>query len=76
MSETGDVQPPISPTERDKAPTRVIVTDQDMVALTVQEWQNHWRQQESYVILLERKAAQQEGTSSVINRNSVMKGVT
>lgn len=76
MSEAGDIQQPTSPAERDKVPTRVMVSDQEMDALSAQEWQNHWRQQESYVILLERKAAQQEGTSSVINRNSVLKGVT
>lgn len=76
MSDTGDVQQPISPAERDKAPTRVVMTEQEINALTTQEWQSHWRQQESYAILLERKAAQQEGTSSVINRNSVLMGVT
>lgn len=76
MSETGEAQQPSSPAERDKAPIRVAVTDQEMGVLTTQEWQNRWRQQESYVTLLERKTTQQEGTSSVINRNSVMRGIT
>ncbi|KAJ8973182.1 hypothetical protein NQ317_007158 [Molorchus minor] len=61
MSEPVDVLHPSSPAERDKAPCRVVVTDQDMGTLTSQEWQNRWRQQESYVSVLERKSAQYEG---------------
>lgn len=71
MMESDDVQQPSSPAERDKAPSRVVVSEQEMGTLTPLEWQNRWRQQESYVTLLERKTAQQEGTISVINRNKV-----
>lgn len=71
MMESDDVQQPSSPAERDKAPSRVLVSEQEMGTLTPLEWQNRWRQQESYVTLLERKTAQQEGTISVINRNKV-----
>lgn len=70
MLENDDVQPS-SPAERDKAPFRVTMSDQEIGTLTPTEWQNRWRQQESYVILLERKTAQQEGTISVINRKKV-----
>ncbi|KAG5896947.1 hypothetical protein JTB14_024794 [Gonioctena quinquepunctata] len=61
MSESGDVQQPTSPAEKDKAPSRVTVTDQEMGAMTPQEWQIRWIQQESFVTLLERKTIQQEG---------------
>lgn len=71
MLESEDVQQPSSPVERDKAPSRVVVQEQEMGALTISEWQSRWRQQESYVTLLERKTAQQEGTISVINRKKV-----
>lgn len=71
MLENDDVQQPSSPAERDKVPFRVAISEQEMGALTSQEWQTRWRQQESYVTLLERKTAQQEGTISVINRKKV-----
>nr|CAH7752686.1 unnamed protein product [Callosobruchus chinensis] len=61
MSEAEEIQHPSSPAERDKAPCRVLVSDQEMGALTALEWQNRWRQQESYVTLLEQKTTQQEG---------------
>lgn len=71
MLESDDVQQPSSPADRDKAPSRVVVSEQEMGALTLPDWQSRWRQQESYVTLLERKTAQQEGTISVFNRNKV-----
>lgn len=71
MLEGDDVQQPSSPVERDKVSSRVVVSDQEMGTLTPLEWQSRWRQQESYVTLLERKTTQQEGTISVINRKKV-----
>lgn len=71
MLETDDVQQPSSPVDRDKVPSRVVVSEQEMGTMTPIEWQTRWRQQDSYVTLLERKTAQQEGTISVINRKKV-----
>lgn len=56
------MQQPSSPAERDKVPSRVVICDSDMPNLTSTEWVNRWRQQESYVTVLERKLNQQEGT--------------
>ncbi|CAG9812448.1 unnamed protein product [Phaedon cochleariae] len=61
MSEPGDNQQPSSPPDADKVSSRVIVTDQELGALTSQEWQNRWRQQDCYISFLERKTTQQEG---------------
>ncbi|CAG9773904.1 unnamed protein product [Ceutorhynchus assimilis] len=61
MSEAGDVQQPSSPAERDKAPSRVLISETEIAALTPTEWVNRWHQQDSYIITLERKLALQEG---------------
>ncbi|XP_056639094.1 pre-mRNA-splicing regulator female-lethal(2)D [Diorhabda carinulata] len=61
MSESGDVPQSASPAERDKPPSRVIITDEEANCHTIQEWQNCWRQQDIYLNHLERKANQHEG---------------
>uniref|UniRef100_V5GU83 Pre-mRNA-splicing regulator n=1 Tax=Anoplophora glabripennis TaxID=217634 RepID=V5GU83_ANOGL len=70
MSESGDVPQPSSPADRDRAPSRVLVADQEMGTLTPLEWQNRWRQQESYVTNLERKTSQQEGELAELRQTS------
>ncbi|XP_072391213.1 pre-mRNA-splicing regulator female-lethal(2)D [Diabrotica undecimpunctata] len=61
MSESGDVPQSLSPAERDKPPSRVVIAEPEVSCYSIQEWQNCWRQQDSYINLLERKANQQEG---------------
>lgn len=56
--EAGEAQPPKSPDDR---PSRVVITDNDLENLTVAEFANRWRLQDSYVNALERRLAQQEG---------------
>lgn len=62
MSEQVDVQQPSSPAERDKAPSRVIISESEILSLTPNEWVSRWHQQDSYITTLERKLALQEGT--------------
>ncbi|XP_076272843.1 pre-mRNA-splicing regulator female-lethal(2)D [Rhynchophorus ferrugineus] len=61
MSEQGDVQQPSSPAERDKAPSRVHISESEMSTLTPTEWVNRWHQQASYIASLERRLTLQEG---------------
>lgn len=62
MSEQGDVQQPSSPAERDKAPSRVHISESEISTLTPTEWVNRWHQQASYLASLERRLTLQEGT--------------
>lgn len=62
MSEQVDVQQPSSPAERDKVPSRVIISESEILSLTPNEWVSRWHQQDSYITTLERKLTLQEGT--------------
>lgn len=62
MSEPGDVQQPLSPAERDKVPSRVIISESEITSLSPTEWVHRWHQQDSYIATLERKVHLQEGT--------------
>ncbi|KAJ8923188.1 hypothetical protein NQ315_001742 [Exocentrus adspersus] len=70
MSEPGDMPQPSSPADRDKAPSRVLVTEQEVTTLTASEWQTRWRQQDSYVTALERKTTRQEGELAELRQTS------
>ncbi|ERL85432.1 pre-mRNA-splicing regulator female-lethal(2)D [Dendroctonus ponderosae] len=61
MSEPGDVQQPLSPAERDKVPSRVIISESEITSLSPTEWVHRWHQQDSYIATLERKVDLQEG---------------
>lgn len=56
---------PSSPDEKNKTPTRVIINDGDLSALSSNDLINRWRQQEIYVNSLEQRVAQQEGRYSL-----------
>lgn len=62
MSGQGDVQQPSSPAEKDKVPSRVLISESEIASLTPTEWVNRWHQQDSYIATLERKLNLQEGT--------------
>ncbi|XP_066259716.1 pre-mRNA-splicing regulator female-lethal(2)D [Euwallacea similis] len=61
MSGQGDVLQPTSPAEKDKMPSRVLISESEIASLTPAEWVNRWHQQESYITTLERKLSLQEG---------------
>ncbi|XP_050297768.1 pre-mRNA-splicing regulator female-lethal(2)D [Anthonomus grandis grandis] len=70
MSDSGDVQQPSSPAERDKAPSKVIISEAEISSLTPTEWVNRWHQQESYITTLERKFNLQEGDLHELRQSS------
>ncbi|XP_044758730.1 pre-mRNA-splicing regulator female-lethal(2)D [Coccinella septempunctata] len=61
MSEPNEGHRSISPVEKEKTPSRVVIADGEMANLTNTEWSSHWRQQDSYIMTLERRASAQEG---------------
>ncbi|KAL3274168.1 hypothetical protein HHI36_015582 [Cryptolaemus montrouzieri] len=61
MSDPSEGQQPSSPAEKDKVPSRLIITDGEMNSLSAAEWGSRWRQQDSYLMSLERRASSQEG---------------
>ncbi|CAG9858314.1 unnamed protein product [Phyllotreta striolata] len=61
MSESGDVQITSNLAERDKPPSRVVLSEHELSSFSTQEWQNCWKQQDSFIALLERKTNSQEG---------------
>ncbi|KAL1494334.1 hypothetical protein ABEB36_009949 [Hypothenemus hampei] len=70
MSGQGDVQQPSSPAERDKAPSRVLISESEITSLTPAEWVNRWRQQDSYITALEGKLSLQEGDIHELRQNN------
>lgn len=62
----GDGHPSGSPEgERNKAPSRIVLSENELANLSPSELVDRWKQQDTYVTSVEEKLGQQEGRYSI-----------